>query len=217
MQVSDSGAGIGRAQPDDDPTTLQLIGWGFDPAAQVLVDGQPVAQTQLAHWDRMVVTPALVQSPTGGKQVTVTVRNPDGSMDSMMLFLKTVLFNNPAKYTITLDATYTPFTVRVADLNKDGIADVAVSGQAGTAAGFIAVFLNPGDGHLPTTPLVLNLPSIAESIELADMDNDGARDIVVSTGMPSPESLCSTTPAPASLPPRTKSLTPAAAPPTASQ
>ena len=71
---------------------------------------------------------------------------------------------------------YKPIALSVSDANSDGIPDVAV-GNMGDRN--IALFFGNGDGTFAAGPVFPNV--FAASIELADLNGDGRRDMIAST------------------------------------
>lgn len=64
------------------------------------------------------------------------------------------------------------------DINGDGSADVVLAGLRASTAGFVAVYRNQGGGKLAGTPQILEVPDTVDDLQLADMDRDGAVDVV---------------------------------------
>src|SRR5215213_11203087 len=90
-------------------------------------------------------------------------------------------FGLPVYYSLE---SYAPFTgaVAVGDINNDGLKDVVMTyggNQSSSAPPFVAVFLQNIAGTLnpPTNYLTADMPI---AVQVADMNNDGRNDVIVS-------------------------------------
>lgn len=72
-----------------------------------------------------------------------------------------------------------PLALEVADLDGDGDLDVAVTADAGSGASPRVLVLEHGDDFSLTVRSVLSLPTPATEIEAADLDGDGALELVI--------------------------------------
>jgi hypothetical protein len=79
---------------------------------------------------------------------------------------------------VTYSANSFPGFVVIADFNKDGHLDVAVANRAIETPGQVLIFLGNGDGTLQA-PKVYGPFTDAFSLAVADMNHDGALDILV--------------------------------------
>jgi Bacterial Ig-like domain (group 3)/FG-GAP-like repeat len=123
---------------------------------------------------------ALVNAPAdfGQGNISVLMGNGDGT------------FRNPVQYAAAVGTN----SLTVADLNADGVPDLAVanSDTANVTTGAINIFIGKGDGTFqPSTTLEFGRG--ASAIAVADLNGDGRVDLAVSTfdrnTIPGPDSL----------------------------
>lgn len=151
---------------DDVPGGLSIhLGLGdgtFVTQASIELDGtvQDLAAGDL-DLDGAVDLVVVRESP---RELLVVLSNADGT------------FAHPTVH----EVQWGPESVAVADLDGDGAPDVVVTSDGGNGfAGELAVFFGGGDGTLgPRT--VLDHVDGRRFLEVVDLDQDGARDLVVS-------------------------------------
>src|SRR5579863_9713802 len=94
-------------------------------------------------------------------RVSILLGNGDGT------FQKALTFPVPA-----------PIGIAVGDFNEDGIQDLAVVENGGTANGAIAIFLGDGQGHFKLSgSYALGVGS--DQVALSDLNGDGHLDVAV--------------------------------------
>jgi hypothetical protein len=145
-----------------------VVNWNGSPRATTFVTGSQVTASILAS--------DIVAATTGS--VTVVSPTPGGGT-SNVVFLPV----REAAGFVSLNATsfgvqLPPSTFVVADLNKDGIQDIAV-GLATNANQGLSILLGNGDETFRQKAQYL-LPNFADGIVAADVNGDGNLDLVFS-------------------------------------
>ena len=108
-----------------------------------------------------------IQPSCGGDgAISVLLGNGDGT------FQTAATYNSGGSYA---------YSVAVADVNGDGILDLAVSntGPVGANNGSVGVLLGNGDGTFRTAASYSSGGDIAASVAIGDVNGDGIRDLVV--------------------------------------
>ncbi|MFO0576239.1 MAG: hypothetical protein U1A78_19725 [Polyangia bacterium] len=101
-------------QSADSAYTLEVSGWGFHPRAQLLLDDQPLSPTKWT-WSSLTAPLPELKSPTGIRRATVTVKNPDGTSDSLAIVLNTLTFASVASNTYAIESGRDAKSLAIAD------------------------------------------------------------------------------------------------------
>lgn len=170
-------------QDEDDPTLVIITGWGFAPGITAQLDG--VALTNVVRKDatRLEARLTMIASPSGLRGGSLLLTNPDGKTATLQVSVYGVSFAPRSKNSYPLDTALEPVAVAVADINKDDLPDVVVSGLRNTSAGFLGVYLNQGGGKYPAKPDVLELPNTGDDLAILDVNQDGHLDVAVISTM----------------------------------
>lgn len=166
------------AQSEDDPTLAVIEGWGFAPGVQVLLDGVAALSIQRKDATRIEARLAITPSESGLRTAAVTVKNTDGSSANKDVPLYSVAFAPRERSNYTFDAALEPTSIALGDLNQDGKPDVVTAGLRSTTQGFVALHVNQGAGTLATPPTFLDFSRTIDDVQLADLNMDGALDVV---------------------------------------
>jgi hypothetical protein len=139
---------------------------------------QSVAVADLNHDQKADLV--LVNAPANSAQgnISVLIGNGDGT------------FHNPVQYAAAVGTT----SLTVADLNSDGTPDIVVanSDTAHVTTGALNVFIGKGDGTF-RAGTTYDIGLGASSVAVADLNDDGKLDLIVSTfarsTIPGPDSV----------------------------
>ena len=153
-----------------DSTVDYNIGLMFQDASGTL--NPPVNYSLGVGW--FYVTSLAIGDVNGDGRADLVIANFD-SPQSEKNFIGVLLQNaDGALGPLTTYPTQNSFVVRVADLNNDGLLDIA---SAGPETDTVDVYFQNGDGTL-APPVVLPVQH-GINLEIGDVNNDGLNDIVV--------------------------------------
>lgn len=123
-----------------------------------------------------------IKYSTGGSVRTVVIgdMNHDGKNDVVIGGLNQIqIFLQNSSGGLTPSALYPSadaYKIRIADINKDGLSDIA---GIGSASGTVSIWLQNGGGTLNSPVSYAHGYTSAVDLELGDVNNDGTCDIVV--------------------------------------
>lgn len=146
---------------------LVIDGWGFLPRSKVQIDGKDAAGLSFTSPERIEVDEPTTPNPTGRLRVELTLTNPDSRSDKKSFDLLSLVFEDAASHTYAFASGINPRAVALGDFNGDSRTDIAVAGAQGSE-GFIALFLNQGQGLFAPRMPFLKLPSVASGLVVAE-------------------------------------------------
>lgn len=168
----------GFKQQDADPTQVVISGWGFLPGISVFVDGQAAKSIQSTQFTEITAQIPKFTSPSGLKASWIYLQNQNGTYFGKSIIISSISFESRELNTFIFPPEYEPVSISVGEINGDGLPDLVVAGLRSRTSGFVGVFRNQGGGKLATAPQILELPDTLDDLQLADMDRDGAVDVV---------------------------------------
>ncbi len=114
--------------------------------------------------------------------------NDDGHFDLVVTNMRSnnvSVFINSGNGTFSSSVYYyigqNPLQIALSDLDNDNDIDITVA-VSGPPAG-VAILLNSGDGTFPQEAILYSAGRAPKSIDIADIDNDGYEDIIVTNGL----------------------------------
>lgn len=150
---------------------LVIDGWGFLPRSRVQIDGKDATGLSFKSPERIEVDEPSTPNPTGRLRVELALVNPDNRSDKKSFDLLSLVFEDAAAHTYSFAAGINPRAVGLGDFNGDSRTDIAVAGAQGNE-GFIALFLNQGQGLFNPRMPFLKLPSVASGIVVAELSGN---------------------------------------------
>ena len=145
----------------------------------------------LANGDGTFREPVIVESHQGSPAVAavadathdgladLVVASPDGRGVDVLAGTGDGALHQAARYAFTTPRAWTLVAIAVADMNGDGLSDiVASSDRHGEAAGIITVALSSPGGSLEASGLSRLAGPAPRRLRVADIDGDGALDVV---------------------------------------
>ena len=181
MTVGSEPLGIDSADFDGDGHWDLLIANSADQSLQILLgagDGSFTAQTPIALNGVTLATYAGDLNSDGFADAVVTMFDADESNPRLTLFQGDGDGNLTEMSMFALD-TVSP-TIQVDDLNDDGLVDL-VFGQSSVFTDSVRILMNLGDFNFAASSLVVGADP--GSLSIADIDDDGDKDLVVPIGV----------------------------------
>lgn len=168
-------------QDENAPTHVTVSGWGFQPDATILFDGNPLSNVTRIDHTRIQATIPLPPSPSGVRRVELEVRNGDGSAATLSVRVYTLTFAARSENSYFIDPSRELVALAVGDLDGDGKLDVVAGGHYNGKAGFLALYRNLGGGKLASQPELIDVPGNIDYAALSDLDGDSQLDIAASS------------------------------------
>jgi hypothetical protein len=126
--------------------------------------------------ERDIPQPAVL-SPNNSGYLSAADINRDGFLDIMVSgYFKGVagaIYLNDGKGNFTLGATVFPQGIMIADLDRDGKAELI-----GAEGAILKIWPGEGNPEFPATPVLVTLPNEPGRMQVLDMNLDGILDIV---------------------------------------
>jgi hypothetical protein len=150
---------------------LVIEGWGFLPGSRVQLDGKDATGLSFKSPERVEVDEPTTPNPTGRLRIELALTNPDKRSDKKPFDLLALVFEDAASHTYPFASGINPRAVGLGDFNGDARTDIAVAGAQGNE-GFIALFLNQGQGVFSPRMPFQKLPSVASGIVVAELSEN---------------------------------------------
>lgn len=163
------------AAPGSKALSLFVYGTGFVKGATANWSGSPLATTYSSSHELKAKVPAKFLAKAGTAGLTVVNPGPGGGTSNAVLFSITNPVSVPAFNRTDVPVGTSPQAVAAADLNGDGIPDLAV---ANSGSNTVSILLGNGDGTF-TLKSTLSPGNGPGSLAVGDFNNDGTVDIAV--------------------------------------
>jgi len=163
------------AAPGSGSLRLSVYGTGFVKGATANWNGSPLATTYSSSHELKAKVQAKLLAEAGTAELTVVNPGPGGGTSNAALFSITTAVTVPAFNRTDIPVGTSPQALAAADLNGDGIPDLAV---ANSGSNTVSILLGNGDGTF-TLKSTISPGNGPASLAVGDFNGDGAADIAV--------------------------------------